>query len=143
MFSRGIIDIFKVSSFKILQQLTKKALTNRMFFGTSIWRGFGEGFGRVLGGQNHQFSHFFRCFFEAKFEARFRSAKNRPKRPNKAQKAQTWLGATVVPPLLGRDYREGYQEHVGTAFLNRTCRIDLEHIWNNLARRAHLRWAAD
>ena len=34
----------------------------KMFFGTSILKGFWHRFGRGLGSQNHWFSHFFRCF---------------------------------------------------------------------------------
>ena len=50
-----------------------------MFWGTSILRGFGEGLGRVLGGQNPRFSHLFRNFFVAKFRMQFGRAKNRKK----------------------------------------------------------------
>ena len=63
----------------LLQQAAKieqKSVKNRMFFGTSILKGFWARFGRGLGSQNHWFSHFFRCFFEVIFEARFGSQKN-------------------------------------------------------------------
>ena len=50
-------------------------MKNLMFFGTSILEGFGEAFGRVLGGKNRRFSHFFRYFLEANFEERFESEK--------------------------------------------------------------------
>ena len=88
----------------------QKLLKNRMFVGTSISEAFWEDFGKVLGGQNPRFSHFFRCFFEVNFEVRFGRAKNRPKRPNKAEVAKIWTWIPVVPRLLGRDYREGYSK---------------------------------
>ena len=91
-----------------------------MFFRTLFLEAFWDDFGRVLGAQNPRFSHFFRCFFEANFEARWGRAKNRPKRPNKVQKAQTWLGAPVVLGLLGRDYREGKSEPKTKNFSDRS-----------------------
>ena len=56
------------------------------------------------------FRIFFDDFFGVNFAARFGRAKNRPQKPNKTQKAQTWLGAPGVPRLLGRDKREGKSE---------------------------------
>ena len=50
-----------------------------MFLRTSILRGFWEGLGRVLGGQNPRFLLFFRNFFDAKFGMQFGRTKNRKK----------------------------------------------------------------
>ena len=52
-----------------------------MFFGTSIWEAFWNGFGRVLGGQNPRFSPFFREKMEAKNMMIFGRLKNRILRP--------------------------------------------------------------
>ena len=61
-----------------------KAFKICMFFETSIWEGFWEGLGRVLGGQNPWFSKFFRHFFDAKFRVQLGRAKTRKKTPTRA-----------------------------------------------------------
>ena len=80
--------IFKKSRVPKKTKFKQKSIKNRMFFGTSILKPFWLGFGTVLEDQKPRFSRFFRCFFEVVFEARSGRAKNRPKRPNKTEKAQ-------------------------------------------------------
>ena len=80
-----------------------------MFFGTTFLEAFGEGLGRVLGGQKPWFSHVFRCFFDAIFEARFQEAKIRQKIGPNPQKAKIWSWIPVVPELLGREKERGYK----------------------------------
>ena len=85
----------------------ENAFKNHVFFGISIWKGFGEGFGRVLGHQNPRFSRFFRCFLEVIFEARSGGVKNRPERPPRAEIDTFCLRFPVIPPLLGREKERG------------------------------------
>ena len=47
-----------------MEGLLKKTLKNHMFLGTSIWKGFGVGFGRFLAAQNVRFSHLFNVFLK-------------------------------------------------------------------------------
>ena len=85
-----------------MKDVVENAFKNHVFFGASIWKGFGEGFGRVLGGRNPRFSHFFRHFFEAKFRMQFGSAKNRKKRLTKTIRDQFGVAAAVCAALGGR-----------------------------------------
>ena len=88
----------------------ENAFKNHVFFGISIWKGFGEGFGRVLGGQNPRFSQFFRCFFEAFFKQRFGRAKNRKKRPKNGagDSGGTHFGSALRnAQAAGRDLERG------------------------------------
>ena len=84
----------------------ENAFKNHVCFGISIWKGFGEGFGRVLGHQNPRFSQFFRCFLEVIFEARSGGVKNRPEKPPSAEVALFCLRFPVIPPP-GERKREG------------------------------------
>ena len=45
-----------------MKDVVENALKKRVFFGTSIWKRFGDGFGRVSGDQKPRFSHFFDIF---------------------------------------------------------------------------------
>ena len=121
-FSLRKIDIFKVSRLWVLQGLLKKALKSYMFFGTSIWKGFGVGFGRFLGGQNHRFSYFFRCFFEANFEQHFRRPKNRKKNGPRGRIPLFWGRRRGMRCLLGREKERG-QEASGLRVLGRSLKI--------------------
>ena len=49
-----------------MKDVVENALKNRVFLETSIWKGFGEGVGRVLGGNKSRFSRFFPCFSKQK-----------------------------------------------------------------------------
>ena len=62
-----------------MKDVVENALKNHVFFGASIWKGFGRG----LAGQNPRFSRFFRCFFEANFKGFFGRLKNRKKWPTR------------------------------------------------------------
>ena len=75
-----------------MKDVVENALKNHVFFGASIWKGFGEGFGRVLGGRNPRFSHFFRHFFEANFKAFFGRLKNRKKERQPEVARRFWAG---------------------------------------------------
>ena len=77
-----------------------------MCLGTSILRGFWEGLGRVLGGQNPRFSHFFRNFFEANFGRRLGKAKDRKKERPPEVCRRFWVGPAECAEARGRD-REG------------------------------------
>ena len=55
----------------------EKSSKNCIFFGTSILEAFGEGFGKVLGGQKPRFSQLFRHFLEANFKRFFGGLKIR------------------------------------------------------------------
>ena len=85
----------------------ENAFKNHVCFGISIWKGFGEGFGRVLGHQNPRFSRFFRCFLEVIFEARSGGVRNRPEKPPSAEVALFCLRFPVIPPPPGERKREG------------------------------------
>ena len=58
--------LFKKSRTPKKTKFMQKSMKNRMFFGTSILRGFCTRFGKIVEGQNPRFSHFFRCFFNLK-----------------------------------------------------------------------------
>ena len=88
-----------------MKDVVENAIKNRMFFGTSIWKGFGEGFGRVLGGQKSRFSRFFRCFFEAKIQVRFGSQKNREKTRKKRPWKDFWVGPAECAASRGEKKR--------------------------------------
>ena len=49
------MHIFKKSKIEKKKNIEQKSMKNRMFFGTSILKGFWEGFGRVLGGFGESF----------------------------------------------------------------------------------------
>ena len=99
--------IFKKSKIEKKKNIEQKSMKNRMFFGTSILKGFWKGFGRVLGSQNPRFSHIFRCFFDVIFQARFGRRKNREKMRKKQTFPLFGLGFAVVPPLLGKGKDRG------------------------------------
>ena len=117
-----------------------------MFFGTSIFTGFWQGFGRGLGDQIPRISLFFRCFFEVIFEARSGRAKNRPKRRNKTQMVDFWAWIPVVPPPPGERKREGIKSlglHQELALSDSPFEIGLGEFESDLvcdpARPAHLK----
>ena len=89
-----------------MKDVVENALKNRMFFGTSIWKGFGKGFGKVLGGQKPRFSHFFGCFFEAFFKLRFGKPKVAKKMPNMRPLTTFWDGPAECA-ASGERKREG------------------------------------
>ena len=55
---------FKVRLLQQAAKFSENSVNFCMFFGTSILKGFWDGFGRVLGRQNPRFSHFLGCFFD-------------------------------------------------------------------------------
>ena len=61
------MHIFKKSKIENMKKTEQKSMKNRMFFGTSIlkgfWEGFGKGFGRPKSLIFALFSMFFRCHF--------------------------------------------------------------------------------
>ena len=86
-------------------------MKNRMFFGASILRGFWEGFGRGLGGQNPGFSQFFREKTEAKNKKIFGRLKNHILRPQEQTADEVRWSVRVQ----GKEYKDGGR-HLGQAF---------------------------
>ena len=111
-------------------------MKNRMFFGTSILKGFWPRFGRGLGSQNHWFSHFFRCFFDAKFRLQLGRAKNRKKKPQSNRFPLLGARSAVVPSLLGRE-REGSKSL--TKNLSLPSGVFCMAIWIEIPRGGHRR----
>ena len=90
-----------------MKDVVENALKNHVFFGMTIWKGFGEGFGIVLGGRKSRFSHIFRGFFEAKIEVRYGCQKNR-KNNTKPNYVEGFLGRPGgMRGLLGREKERG------------------------------------
>ena len=141
---------FKKLKIEKKKKIEQKSMKNRMFFGTSILKGFWRGFGRVLGGRNPRFSHFFRHFFEAKFRMQFGSAKNRKKRRQNDLRLRFGVAAAVCAALGGRKkdggkatwqafWHESLAWNLGYAF--KECIFGTWTLY--LARSASLREAAD